>query len=395
MDVRCDRCQAACKLEDARLGDLGGEVQCSDCGHVIVIGRRPAVAAPASKGAVTPNPDADEWLVETIHGRLLRSPDLATMHRWIIERRVTREDRISRDGQAWQRIGDVADLVPFFDIVDSAERARRADTPGPLILPAPPPLAVNPPSVGGPQEPDHGRLDDGADRTETKEVNPPVPRLPLPAMLALTAAVAGMVAYAGIALHNCRSRTDKAGHQVAHPAVAAENAPSGEPSAGALPTPATPEAITMPEAPEPRGPAVEPIPSPDVVPDQPLLRKKSRGPARAVANRGARPGAAGAARHPASESGGAKSASPPALAGQGYVAFNRRQFPQAIALFKQALAGNPSNGTALFGLAEAYRESGQKAPALKCYRRYIQILPSGPNAGSARLQIKLLEGKKH
>jgi predicted Zn finger-like uncharacterized protein len=391
MDVRCDRCQTECKLEDARVGDLGGQVQCSDCGHIIVIGHRPPVAAPASKGAATPSPDADEWLVETVHGRLLRSPDLATMHRWIIERRVTREDRVSRDGQTWQRIGDVADLVPFFDIVDSAERARRADTPGPLLLPSPPPLAAKPLSVGDQQEPDHGRLDDGAERTETKVVKSPAPRLPSPAMLALTAAVAGLVAYAGIALHNCRSRTDKAG-QAAYLAVAAENAPGGEPAAAALPSPATLEAIAVPEVPEPRGPAVEPIPGEDVAPVQPLLRKRSRAPARAVAARGTRPAAA---RHPVSESGGAKSASPPALAAQGYVAFNRRQFPQAIALFKQALAGNPSNGTALFGLAEAYRESGQKAPALKCYRRYIQILPSGPDAGSARLQIKLLEGKKH
>ena len=64
--------------------------------------------------------------------------------RWIIERRVTREDRISQDGKSWQRVGDVPDLVPFFDIVDSAERARRADTPGPMVLPAPPPMAATP-----------------------------------------------------------------------------------------------------------------------------------------------------------------------------------------------------------------------------------------------------------
>ena len=82
------------------------------------------------------------------------------------------------------------------------------------------------------------------------------------------------------------------------------------------------------------------------------------------------------------------------MAAQGYAALNRRQFPQAIRLFKQALAGNPSNGTAQFGLAEAYRETGQKVSALKAYRRYIQILPSGPDAGSARLQIRLLEGKR-
>jgi Tfp pilus assembly protein PilF len=63
-------------------------------------------------------------------------------------------------------------------------------------------------------------------------------------------------------------------------------------------------------------------------------------------------------------------------------------------LFKQALAGSPSNGTAIFGLAEAYRGSGQTALALKSYRRYVRSLPFGPDAGSARFQIQSLQGKR-
>jgi cytochrome c-type biogenesis protein CcmH/NrfG len=82
------------------------------------------------------------------------------------------------------------------------------------------------------------------------------------------------------------------------------------------------------------------------------------------------------------------------LAAQGYVALNHRQPSRAIALFKQALASNPSNGTALFGLAEAYRIAGQTAPALQSYRRYVELLPSGPDMGSARNQIRLLENKR-
>jgi cytochrome c-type biogenesis protein CcmH/NrfG len=46
-------------------------------------------------------------------------------------------------------------------------------------------------------------------------------------------------------------------------------------------------------------------------------------------------------------------------------------------------------------LAEAYRGSGQASQALQSYRRYIQILPLGPDAGSARFQIRTLESKKH
>jgi Flp pilus assembly protein TadD len=96
----------------------------------------------------------------------------------------------------------------------------------------------------------------------------------------------------------------------------------------------------------------------------------------------------------AADAGQAKANPPAALAAQGYVALNHRQYPQAISLFKRALAGSPSNGTALFGLAEAYRGSGQASQALQSYRRYIQILPLGPDAGSARFQVRTLESKR-
>jgi cytochrome c-type biogenesis protein CcmH/NrfG len=76
------------------------------------------------------------------------------------------------------------------------------------------------------------------------------------------------------------------------------------------------------------------------------------------------------------------------------VALNHHQPSRAIPLFKRALASNPNNGTALFGLAEAYRSAGQIAPALQAYRRYVELLPSGPDAGSARHSIRVLESKR-
>ena len=76
------------------------------------------------------------------------------------------------------------------------------------------------------------------------------------------------------------------------------------------------------------------------------------------------------------------------------MALNHRQPARAVALFKRALASNPNNGTALFGLAEAYRIGNQIPAALLAYRRYVELLPSGPDAGSARHQIRILEGKK-
>jgi cytochrome c-type biogenesis protein CcmH/NrfG len=91
----------------------------------------------------------------------------------------------------------------------------------------------------------------------------------------------------------------------------------------------------------------------------------------------------------------AKPNAPQALAAQGYLALNHHQPSRAIALFKRALASNPTNGTALFGLAEAYRTSQLIALALQTYHRYVEILPSGPDAASARTHIRSLESKKH
>src|SRR5512141_3018477 len=143
MEIRCDRCHAECKLEGDITPGSRTSVQCSDCGNIIVLGpKTPSPDQPLADASPPPGADAGQWRIETAHGRSLRAPDLATLHRWIIERRVTREDRISADGSSWQRVGDIADLIPFFDIVDSAERARRADTPGPMLLPPPPAVSA-------------------------------------------------------------------------------------------------------------------------------------------------------------------------------------------------------------------------------------------------------------
>jgi Flp pilus assembly protein TadD len=84
---------------------------------------------------------------------------------------------------------------------------------------------------------------------------------------------------------------------------------------------------------------------------------------------------------------------PQSLAAQGYLALGHHQYLQAIKLFHKELSRSPINGTALFGLAEAYRSSGRRQHALDAYRRYVAILPHGPNVGSARFHIRNLEAK--
>jgi len=203
------------------------------------------------------------------------------------------------------------------------------------------------------------------------------------------------VAYAGILWQQHRlqsvaiapartaEETALAKHSVAEPLAAPGPAPEA-------PT-ESPESDIAPA----HAPVVEPIAEEAPAPPTPLLGKsRTRStPTRPTLARKAK-AQTSAPTHATADAGEAKSTPHAALAAQGYLALNRRQYPQAISLFKRALAGSPSNGTALFGLAEAYRASGQANPALQSYRRYVQILPLGPDAGSARFQIRTLESKK-
>jgi hypothetical protein len=59
-------------------------------------------------------------------GRPTAFRNLTSLQKWIIERKVTREDRISRTGHAWRRLGEIVELEPFFDVVDEADKARAA-----------------------------------------------------------------------------------------------------------------------------------------------------------------------------------------------------------------------------------------------------------------------------
>jgi predicted Zn finger-like uncharacterized protein len=119
MDVRCERCGTEYELDDESVPDGGVPVQCTTCGNTFAVSR--AVAESAASG--TP-PTAAEWLLETSDGRLHRFRNLTSLQKWIIERKVTRDDKISRTGHAWRRLGEIVELGPFFDVVDEADRAK-------------------------------------------------------------------------------------------------------------------------------------------------------------------------------------------------------------------------------------------------------------------------------
>src|SRR6478609_4098651 len=118
MDVRCDRCQTEYELDDASVADNGASVQCTTCGHTFVVGRgRPVgmpAQAPQAERSATPTPSpTPSWMLTTEEGKTHRFRDSQTLQKWVVERRVTRADRVCPPGGTWRRLGDVDELRPF------------------------------------------------------------------------------------------------------------------------------------------------------------------------------------------------------------------------------------------------------------------------------------------
>src|SRR5580693_7083188 len=143
MDVRCDRCQTEYELDDASVTDSGASVQCTTCGHTFVVGRgraperaqerSPDRSPDRSAGTPPPVPQPDRpvtptpaWMLTTEEGKTHRFRDSQTLQKWVVERRVTRADRVCPPGGSWRRLGDVDELRPFFDVVAQADRAAAA-----------------------------------------------------------------------------------------------------------------------------------------------------------------------------------------------------------------------------------------------------------------------------
>ena len=108
MDVRCERCSTVYDFDEARIPVEGLAVKCSTCGHVFRAFRSVAPHAGAD----------DQWMVRQANGNVVRFKEMTTLQRWIVERKVTRDDQISKTGKAWKHLGEIAELTPFFQAVE-------------------------------------------------------------------------------------------------------------------------------------------------------------------------------------------------------------------------------------------------------------------------------------
>ena len=185
MDVRCERCKTLYELDDSRVSEAGTTVRCTTCGHVFRVRKKvllmtEAVGVGAESTAVPPPVvDKPAWRVRSPSGRVIAFRELTSMQKWIVERKFGRDDEISLHGDHWKRLGDIAELQPFFLLLDDVdrvhaleERLRRAETPdeasaledelgntgprapsGPGLTPAPTPIRLETPLDPVPEPP--------------------------------------------------------------------------------------------------------------------------------------------------------------------------------------------------------------------------------------------------
>ncbi len=135
MNVHCPECSTEFVLDEAQIPAGGLQVQCTQCGAVFNA-QKPNPNLPAAKSD-------GEWMIRQPNGTVFRFRELTTLQRWIVERKVTREDAISRTGQKWELLGNIAELAVFFEAVDVAPQPHLVQPiAGTSASPAPAPAAA-------------------------------------------------------------------------------------------------------------------------------------------------------------------------------------------------------------------------------------------------------------
>jgi hypothetical protein len=145
--ITCDYCLTEYQVQPppAQSEDSASRFsfRCSNCGRVFSADH----PEPAEVSETPPEePVATALEKETPKDILIRqgdetysANDIATVQRWIVERRLNREGLISMDGQSWKVMGDFAELLPFLELVEKVQSlehpVQKTEEPAPPAVP--------------------------------------------------------------------------------------------------------------------------------------------------------------------------------------------------------------------------------------------------------------------
>jgi predicted Zn finger-like uncharacterized protein len=136
LKVRCPACHVAYVLNDALVRPKGTPVRCSSCSHEFVAmpgaDGNAIIATRDRKAEIKVDDDGTvSGFVRDAPSRLrqgektYRIKDLPTLQRWVVEKRVISKDELSYDGKEWYRVGRLAELKSFFQVVEKYRSTRR------------------------------------------------------------------------------------------------------------------------------------------------------------------------------------------------------------------------------------------------------------------------------
>jgi predicted Zn finger-like uncharacterized protein len=156
MDVRCEQCGTEYEFDDAKVTDAGIAVKCTHCGflfrvtrHSVTVDERPVIAEarpsrPTTTTEMAQLPRAGTparsrgWMIRKERSTdVLEFKDLSTLQKWILERKVSRDDEISKTGESWKPLGSIVELSSFFLVVEGEALRNNGPIPAPEP-PAPP-----------------------------------------------------------------------------------------------------------------------------------------------------------------------------------------------------------------------------------------------------------------
>jgi tetratricopeptide (TPR) repeat protein len=122
---------------------------CAACGAAVDVGRDAGGEAPP-KGTPDVDRPRGQWLLRRPNGSVQTFKELTTLQKWIVERKVCRDDEISKSGETWKRLGTIAELASFFQAVESQAQAVAPGVtlPSAVSPSVPPPLGSLPPLPG-------------------------------------------------------------------------------------------------------------------------------------------------------------------------------------------------------------------------------------------------------
>jgi len=410
MDVRCERCRAQYVFDDDQVTPAGLTVQCTNCGHVFRVKKKELVvtvpvkpgeydglpipataAAPRSAAAAAAAPAREpeaqrepvrEWRVRQPNGNIFTFRELTTLQKWIIEQKVSRDDEISHSGEQWKRLGNIADLASFFQVVEAAERGRTQGAM-PSVTPLPTPALAMPsqaaPAAHAPPPQPAPSVDADLGPEEVAAVKRGRGgRLALAALLVLAAGGAGAYAFAPQLFARTAKQPDAIAVPITIEVKPQQPAPPAEPPPAPMPAPVpAPEPVVERAVEPPPEPIAKPPASPPPAPKGPkaILAQAER-----LRERGKVEEALDLYGRVADDD----PENVAALTGRALCYLDLEKYPPAEASFEAALRIDPKEPDALLGLAETYRWQGKKADAIRYYERYLVAHPGGEEVEVAR-----------